>query len=76
GAKLYIEGQLQTLKWQDQQGQDRYSTEVVLQGFGSTLTMLDDLAEALVEDDDSVPFGLLTELDGIAIAPGLRGRDT
>ncbi|MGR9456244.1 single-stranded DNA-binding protein [Rhizobium leguminosarum] len=41
GAKLYIEGQLQTRKWQDQQGQDRYSTEVVLQGFGSTLTMLD-----------------------------------
>jgi len=41
GAKVYIEGQLQTRKWQDQQGQDRYSTEVVLQGFGSTLTMLD-----------------------------------
>ncbi|MDK4735748.1 single-stranded DNA-binding protein [Rhizobium sp. CNPSo 3490] len=41
GAKLYIEGQLQTRKWQDQQGQDRYSTEVVLQGFNSTLTMLD-----------------------------------
>ena len=41
GAKVYIEGQLQTRKWQDQSGQDRYSTEVVLQGFGSTLTMLD-----------------------------------
>ncbi len=41
GAKLYIEGQLQTRKWQDQQGQDRYSTEVVLQGFNSVLTMLD-----------------------------------
>ena len=41
GAKLYIEGQLQTRKWQDQQGQDRYSTEVVLQGFNGTLTMLD-----------------------------------
>jgi len=41
GAKLYIEGALQTRKWQDQQGQDRYSTEVVLQGFNSTLTMLD-----------------------------------
>ena len=41
GAKVYIEGQLQTRKWQDQQGQDRYSTEVVLQGFNSTLTMLD-----------------------------------
>lgn len=41
GSKVYIEGQLQTRKWQDQNGQDRYSTEVVLQGFGSTLTMLD-----------------------------------
>lgn len=41
GSKLYIEGQLQTRKWQDQQGQDRYTTEVVLQGFSGTLQMLD-----------------------------------
>jgi single-strand DNA-binding protein len=41
GAKVYLEGQLQTRKWQDQQGQDRYTTEVVLQGFSSALTMLD-----------------------------------
>src|SRR5215470_12971876 len=41
GSKVYLEGQLQTRKWQDQQGQDRYSTEVVLQGFSSQLTMLD-----------------------------------
>ena len=41
GSKLYIEGALQTRKWQDKSGNDRYSTEVVLQGFGSTLTMLD-----------------------------------
>jgi single-strand DNA-binding protein len=41
GAKVYLEGQLQTRKWQDQQGQDRYSTEVVLQGFNAQLTMLD-----------------------------------
>ena len=41
GAKVYIEGQLQTRKWQDQSGNDRYSTEVVLQGFNATLTMLD-----------------------------------
>ena len=40
-SKVYIEGQLQTRKWQDQSGQDKYSTEVVLQGFGGTLTMLD-----------------------------------
>ena len=41
GSKLYIEGALQTRKWQGQDGQDRYSTEVVLQGFNSVLTMLD-----------------------------------
>ncbi|MBV9970459.1 MAG: single-stranded DNA-binding protein [Xanthobacteraceae bacterium] len=41
GAKVYIEGQLQTRKWTDQQGVEKYSTEVVLQGFNSALTMLD-----------------------------------
>ncbi len=41
GSKVYIEGQLKTRKWQDAQGQDRYSTEVVLQGFNGVLTMLD-----------------------------------
>lgn len=41
GSKVYIEGKLQTRKWQDQNGNDRYSTEVVLQGFNGTLTMLD-----------------------------------
>lgn len=41
GAKVYIEGQLQTRKWTDQSGAEKYTTEVVLQGFGSNLTMLD-----------------------------------
>jgi single-strand DNA-binding protein len=41
GSKVYIEGSLQTRKWQDQSGNDRYSTEIVLQGFNSVLTMLD-----------------------------------
>jgi single-strand DNA-binding protein len=41
GAKVYLEGALQTRKWQDKDGQDKYSTEVVLQGFNSQLTMLD-----------------------------------
>jgi single-strand DNA-binding protein len=41
GAKVYLEGSLQTRKWEDQQGQERYSTEVVLQGFNAQLTMLD-----------------------------------
>jgi single-strand DNA-binding protein len=41
GSKVFIEGQLQTRKWQDQSGQDRYSTEVVLQGFRDELALLD-----------------------------------
>src|ERR1700754_4871812 len=48
GSKVYLEGSLQTRKWQDQSGQDKYSTEVVLQAFNSTLTMLDGK-----RDDDS-----------------------
>ncbi|MFA8442999.1 single-stranded DNA-binding protein [Yoonia sp.] len=45
GSKVYIEGKLQTRKWQDQSGQDRYSTEVVLNGYDGTLTMLDSRSE-------------------------------
>ena len=41
GSKVYVEGKLQTRKWQDQSGNDRYSTEVVLQGYDGVLTMLD-----------------------------------
>ncbi|MGP1356759.1 single-stranded DNA-binding protein [Roseicyclus sp.] len=41
GSKVYIEGKLETRKWQDQSGQDRYSTEVVLRPYGGELTMLD-----------------------------------
>jgi len=41
GSKVYIEGALQTRKWTDQSGQEKYSTEIVLQGFNSVLTMLD-----------------------------------
>lgn len=41
GSKVYIEGQLRTRKWQDQQGQDRYSTEIVLTGYDAKLVMLD-----------------------------------
>jgi len=45
GSKVYLEGALQTRKWQDQSGADKYSTEVVLQGFNSNLTMLDGRTE-------------------------------
>lgn len=41
GSKIYVEGQLQTREWEDQQGQKRYTTEVAVQGFGGVITMLD-----------------------------------
>jgi single-strand DNA-binding protein len=46
GSKVYLEGALQTRKWQDQSGADRYSTEVVLQNFNSTLVLLDSRGES------------------------------
>ncbi|WIY51454.1 single-stranded DNA-binding protein [Devosia sp. YIM 151766] len=45
GSKVYLEGQLQTRKWQDQSGQDKYSTEVVLQNFNSSMVLLDSRGE-------------------------------
>lgn len=45
GSKVFVEGQLQTRKWQDRDGNDRYSTEVVLRGYNGTLTMLDGRGE-------------------------------
>ena len=45
GSKVYLEGQLETRKWQDQSGQDRYTTEVVLRPYRSELTMLDSRGE-------------------------------
>ena len=53
GSKVYIEGQLQTRKWQDQSGQDKYSTEVVLQRFRGELTMLDSRADSSGNFGDS-----------------------
>ena len=52
GSKVYIEGALQTRKWTDQSGQERYSTEVVLQGFNSVLTMLDGRGGGAGTDED------------------------
>ena len=53
GSKVYLEGQLQTRKWTDQSGQDKYSTEVVLQRFRGTLTMLDSRSDGGGADYDA-----------------------
>lgn len=57
GSKVYIEGQLQTRKWQDQSGADKYSTEIVLQGFNAQLVMLDGRGEGGGGDTAERPTG-------------------
>lgn len=57
GSKVYVEGQLETRKWQDQQGNDRYSTEVALRPFSSELHMLDGKAGGSAGDDRSNGYG-------------------
>ena len=53
GSKVYLEGQLQTRKYTDQSGQEKYTTEVVLQAFGSTLTLLDSRRDGPSSEYDS-----------------------
>ena len=57
GSKVYVEGQLETRKWQDQQGNDRYSTEVALRPFRSELHMLDGKAGSSAGDDRGNGYG-------------------
>ena len=59
GSKVYVEGKLQTRKWQDQNGQDRYTTEVVVSGFNGTLQMLDRRDDS----SSSAPSENVTEKD-------------
>ena len=79
GAKVYIEGQLQTRKWTDQAGVEKYSTEVVLQGFNSNLTMLDGRSGGAgggggFSDEPSNDFGNPAPRRAVAAAGGGGGR--
>jgi len=83
GAKVYIEGQLQTRKWTDQSGVEKYSTEVVLQGFNSNLTMLDGRSAGSAggssgSDDQGGDFGVGGSSSAAprrAVAAGSRNSD-
>ena len=78
GSKIYIEGALQTRKWQDQSGQDRYSTEVVLQNFRGELTLLDRAGGAGAgggsssEDESGGDFGSPGPTRKVAAAASAR----
>ncbi len=71
GSKVYLEGQLQTRKWTDQQGQEKYTTEVVLQRYRGELTMLDGKGEGggRSYDDDS---GFTSKAGGKRVSEGPR----
>ena len=57
GSKVFIEGALETRKWQDKDGQDKYTTEIVLRNFGGTLTMLDGAGGGSSNDGGSSKYG-------------------
>jgi single-strand DNA-binding protein len=63
GSKVYVEGQLQTRKWQDQSGQDRYTTEVVINRFRGELTLLDRAGDTVVAAPNGDDFGRSGPLD-------------
>lgn len=67
GSKVFVQGKMKTRKWQDQSGQDRYSTEIVLQGFGATLTMLDGPGERQQSPARQEPEGY-----GAGSGPGIE----
>lgn len=82
GSKLYIEGKLQTRKWQDQSGQDRYATEVVLNGFDAKLVMLnsanDNNSRQSDADDANTDYGSESDFQSPprrAVAAGGRNAD-
>ena len=71
GSKVYIEGQLQTRKWQDQSGADKYTTEVVLQRFRGELTLLDRAGDN-VSTDRGGDFGRGAPMEGMGNGGGGR----
>jgi single-strand DNA-binding protein len=74
GAKVYVEGQLQTRKWTDNAGVEKYSTEVVLQGFNATLTMLDGRDGAPRGGDEGGDFGRSSPMEGGREPARIPGR--
>ena len=71
GSKVYVEGKLQTRKWQDQNGQDRYTTEVVISGYSGTLQMLDrrDVMNSNAPSQQSQPQSQSAPTPAPAITP-------
>ncbi|WP_283771450.1 MULTISPECIES: single-stranded DNA-binding protein [unclassified Chelatococcus] len=76
GSKVYVEGQLQTRKWQDKDGQDRYTTEVVLQRFRGEITLLDSQRNGPPPADDPDQYGTTSTRDSSAGGNAYADRKT
>ena len=77
GSKIYVEGELQTRKWQDQSGNDRYTTEVILQGYNSNLTLLDSRKNNdIVTDDQSSSSQNLSDSNNALETKSIDSSDT
>jgi len=74
GSKIYIEGALQTRKWTDQSGAEKYTTEVVLQKFRGELTMLDGRAGGGAGESDDAAGGFSDSGSGGSSGPSRMGR--
>ena len=74
GSKVYVEGQLQTRKWQDQSGQDRYTTEVVVNRFRGELTLLDRAGDSISGGSSGEDFGRSSPMDSGRDAPRIPAR--
>ena len=75
GSTVYIEGQLETRKWQDQSGQDRYTTEVVLRPYSGTLTILGGGGQRRHDDEPSGPRNAAGGYGGAGVGGGKSGFD-
>jgi len=67
GSKIYVEGELQTRKWQDQEGNDKYTTEVILQGYNCNLTLLDSRNTGSQISSEDKPNDLQTSTNNDSI---------
>ena len=77
GSKIYVEGELQTRKWQDQSGNDRYTTEVILQGYNSNLTLLDSRKNNdITTNDQSSSSQNLSDSNNTSETPSVDSSDT
>ena len=74
GSKVYLEGQLETRKWQDNSGSDRYSTEIVLRPYKGEITLIDNKADSNMSDE-SISNNQMDEIQENSVSPNVDDFD-